>query len=290
MKPALPTVVLAALALAGCPSAHEAGDRAAPAQTLTIKGSDTMVHLVTAWAEAYMQAHPEAQISVTGGGSGTGIAAMINGTTEVCMASRALKPEELELARRRGVAPIEYVVGRDGLAVVVHPANAVDALTLDQLRQVFNGTLTRWKQVGGADVAIQVLSRESNSGTYVFFNEQVLRKDDYAARARLLPSTAAVIHSTAQDSGSIGYVGLGYVQGAAVKVVGVKADADAPAVAASVEAVREGSYPIARPLLLYTQGEPAGLAKAFLDFCSSPAGQEIVAETGYIPVGLEATE
>lgn len=290
MKIRTPMVALVALAMAGCPGSQGGGQRSAAEETsLTIKGSDTMVHLVTAWAEAYMKDHPDAQISVTGGGSGTGIAGMINGTTEVCMASRTMKQKEKDLAGKQGITPVEHVVARDGLAVVIHTDNALDALTLDQLRQVFNGTLENWSQVGGADAPIKVLSRESSSGTYVFFNEHVLKKDDYSAKARLMPSTAAIIQATAQDAGSIGYVGLGYVNDT-VKVVKVKTDGDAPAVAPSLGTVLDGSYPISRPLHLYTQGEPTGLAKAFVDFCFSEAGQKIVTESGYIPVKTKATK
>jgi phosphate transport system substrate-binding protein len=281
----LATALLAGLLGACAPEGTpESGGAAVAPAHLSIKGSDTMVHLVTAWAEAYMAAHPEAQISVTGGGSGTGIAAMINGTTDVCMASRKVKPREVELARERGVEFHEVVVARDGIAVVVHPENPVEELTLDQLRQIFNGTLRDWKQVGGPKRPLQVLSRESNSGTYVFFNEHVLRKDDYAREARLMPSNAAIVQAVSQDRGSIGYVGLGYAEGAPVRIVRVKADAASPAVAPSLTTVRDGSYPIARPLHLYANGEPKGLARDFIEFALSPEGQRIVRETGYIPV------
>ncbi|MFQ5504472.1 MAG: phosphate ABC transporter substrate-binding protein, partial [Planctomycetota bacterium] len=250
----------------------------------TIKGSDTMVHLVTGWAEAYMKAHPEAEISVTGGGSGTGIAAMINGTTGLCMASREVKSREEEQAKSRGIRFHEITVARDGIAVVVNPQNAVSELTLDQLRQVFNGTLQSWSQIGGVEQAIQILSRESNSGTYVFFNEHVLQKDDYGPKVRLMPSNAAIVQSVGQDRWSIGYVGLGYAQGAPVKVIQVKPDPSSPAVQPSLATVRDRSYPIARPLYLYSNGEPSGLARAFADFALSAEGQGIVREIGYIPL------
>lgn len=288
MKEQLKTVaaalLLAATFAGGCSRDDASTTGSADSGTLTIKGSDTMVHLVTAWAEAYMKAHPNTQISVTGGGSGTGIAAMINGTTSLCMASREVKSREQEQARARGITFHEITVARDGIAVVVHPQNPVGDLTMDQLRQVFNGTLRNWNQVGGPDQSIQVLSRESNSGTYVFFNEQVLKKDDYGREVRLMPATAAIVQSVSQDRWSIGYVGLGYAEGASVKVVAVKQDASSPALLPSLDTVRDGSYPIARPLYLYANGEPTGLAKAFADYVLSPDGQRIVQQTGYIPL------
>jgi len=268
----------------GCGREDTSSPGSADSGTLTIKGSDTMVHLVTAWVEDYMEAHPNTLISVTGGGSGTGIAAMINGTTGLCMASREVKSREQEQARAQGITFHEMTVARDGIAVVVHPQNPVSDLTMDQLRQIFNGTLRNWNQVGGPDQSIQVLSRESNSGTYVFFNEQVLEKDDYGREVRLMPSSAAIVQSTSQDHWSIGYVGLGYAEGAAVKVIAVKQDAAGPAVHPSLDTVRDGSYPIARPLYLYTNGEPTGLTKAVVDFALSEGGQRIVQETGYIPL------
>jgi phosphate transport system substrate-binding protein len=276
--------ILAALTLGGCGRSQDSDRTSADAGSLTIKGSDTMVHLGTAWAEAYMAAHPEAEISVTGGGSGTGVAAMINGTTDLCMSSRDVKPQEKEQARSRGIEFREFVVARDGIAVVVHPQNQVNELTMDQLRQIFNGTLENWKQVGGPDQGIQALSRESNSGTYVFFNEHVLMKDDFGRAIRLMPSSAAIVQSVSQDPWSIGYVGLGYAGGGETKLVGVMAEAGQPAVLPSLETVQGGNYSIARALYLYTNGEPEGLAKAFVDFVLAEEGQRIVQETGYIPL------
>ncbi len=283
----------ALLPLAGCPRTAPAGDvpgAASGSSMLTIKGSDTMVHLVTAWAEAYMKAHPEAQVSVTGGGSGTGIAALLNGTTDVCMASRTMKAQELDLAKQQGLVPAEHDVARDGIAVVVHPDNPVKELTLDQLRQLYNGTLTRWSEVGGPDQPVQLLSRESSSGTYVFFNEHVLKKDDFAANARLMPSTAAIVQAVEQDAWSIGYVGLGYLEGDAVRPIALKPSADAPGVLPSVETVQRGDYALARPLHLYTPGAPGALARDFIAFALSQEGQRIVQESGYVPVTPRATK
>jgi phosphate transport system substrate-binding protein len=280
---ALTAAAALALALSGCPGGTSSSHATHP-RVLTIKGSDTMVHLVAAWAEAYGQAHPEAEVTVTGGGTGTGIAALINGTTDVAMASRDMKPEEQALAEEGGRPLERVVVGLDGLAIVVHRDNPVEELTTDQLRQVFNGTLTRWSQVGGPDRPIQVLSRESSSGTYGFFKEHVLKGDDFGPGARLLPSTSAIVQAARQDAWSIGYVGLGYLQDAGLDVVKVKADAGALAVAPSIETVTDKSYPIARTLLLYAPAERTGLTKAFIDFVLSPEGQRLVAESGYVPL------
>lgn len=277
MRPLLLLASAASAALlAGCPGP-------AATEAVTIKGSDTMVHVVSMWAETYMKANPGIEVSVTGGGSGTGIAALINGTTDVAMSSREMKAEELQLALERGARLERVVVGQDGIAIVVHPDNPVSVLTLDQLRQVFNGTLKRWSQVGGPDQPIQVLSRESSSGTYAFFKEHVLRDDDFGPEVRLMPSTAAIVQSAGQDRWSVGYVGLGYATDPALKIVSVKADATATPVRPSVAAVKDGTYAIARELLLYAPAEREGVARAFVDFALSPEGQQLVADAGYVP-------
>ncbi len=258
----------------------------AAAKYVTIKGSDTMVHLVSTWAEDFMDNHEGADISVTGGGSGTGIAAMLNGTTDICAASRQMKEQEMAMAEQKKITPVRYVVARDGIAVVVNPENPVSTLTIEQLGKIFTGAYTNWNQVGGPDKPIIVLSRESSSGTYVFFQEHVLGKKDYTTDARLMPATSAIIQATGEDAWAIGYVGLGYAvkAGDKVKMLAVKADDKAPAVVPSEETVISGEYSIARPLQMYTNGEATGTIKEFIDFCLSPTGQKIVRETGYVPV------
>lgn len=265
------------------------GSAEAAARYVTIKGSDTMVHLVSSWAEEFMNQHEDIEVSVTGGGSGTGIAAMINGTTDICAASRKIKPKEMKLAEQKGIEPMEHVVARDGIAVVVHPENPVSELTIEQLGKIFTGAYTNWNEVGGPDQRIIVLSRESSSGTYVFFQEHVLKKKDYTTKARLMPATSAIIQSVSSDKWSIGYVGLGYAAeaGDKVKTLAVKEDNSSPAVIPSEETVKSGAYSIARPLHLYTKGEPEGTIKEFLDFCLSDAGQKIVRETGYVAVSKD---
>jgi phosphate transport system substrate-binding protein len=253
---------------------------------ITIKGSDTMVHLVSNWAETFMNHNPNTEVAVTGGGSGTGIAALINGTTDICAASRAMKEKEKEQASAKGDTPKEIVVARDGIAVVVNPKNPVSDLDMQQLAQIFTGTLTRWNKVGGSDAEILVFSRESSSGTYAFFQEHVLKNEDYTLKAKLMPATSAIIESVSADKGAIGYVGLGYALAAKdkVKIIGVKADANSPAVIPSDETVINGKYPIARPLYLYISTKATADVKAFVDFCLSDAGQEIVREAGYVAI------
>jgi phosphate transport system substrate-binding protein len=252
--------------------------------TIQIKGSDTMVNLMSDLAEAYMKAHPDASIAVTGGGSGTGIAALINGTTDICAASRTMKKEEVEQAQGRNVTPVETIIALDGISLMVNKKNPVSELTLDQLKNIYTGVYTRWSDVGGPDQPIIVLSRESNSGTYVYFQEHVLQKKDYAPSVRLMPSTAAITKSVTDDKWAIGYGGVAYAEHANVKTLRVKTTPAEAGVAPSEATVHDGSYPISRPLFLYTNGTPSGNSKAFIDFCMSDEGQKIVTRTGYITV------
>jgi phosphate transport system substrate-binding protein len=250
---------------------------------VTVKGSDTMVHLVSAWAEEYMNTTGGQDISVTGGGSGTGIAAIINGTADVAMASRSMKQKEFDLAAKQGVTVKEFVVARDGIAMIIHPDNPIDELTVQQLGDMYTGKIKNWSTVGGPNKPITLLSRESSSGTYVFIQERVLGKKDYAANARLMPATSGIIQAISSEKWSIGYVGLGYAlkAGESIKMIAVKEDADSDAVVASVAAVQSGSYAIARPLHLYGK---AGANSGFTDFCLGPKGQQIVVDSGYVPV------
>jgi phosphate transport system substrate-binding protein len=284
--PVAAAVVISILMFGCTPAAQQGKAARAAGKSVTVKGSDTMVHLVTAWSESYMKAHPDAEISVTGGGSGTGIAALLNGTTDICAASRDMSPEEKEKAAREGITLRETNVTRDGIAVVVNPSNPINELTLEQLKKIFTGAYANWKEVGGSDGEIVALSRESSSGTYVFFQEHVLKKEDYTPKARLMPATSAIIQSAASDALAIGYVGLGYAAdaGGRVKVLKVKADAAAPAIAPSEDTVRNGTYSISRPLHFYTGAGVGPAADDFIKFCLSGAGQAIVREAGYIPV------
>lgn len=278
------SLMMALVLISGCSKQEDlAGSEQ---RFITIKGSDTMVHLASSWAETFMKQNPDMEVSVTGGGSGTGIAALLNGTTDICAASRKIKNNELQLALQKNIHPHEIAVAKDGIAVVVHPDNPVKELTLQQLSKIFTDQSLRWSDVGGSDEEILVLSRESSSGTYVFFQEMVLKKQDYMQDAKLMPATSAIIQSVSTDKLAIGYVGLGYALAARdkVKIVAVKADDNSTAVMPSDQTVKTGQYPIARPLFLYLNGEPQGAVKKFMDFCLSAAGQAVVTDTGYVTV------
>lgn len=252
--------------------------------SIDIKGSDTMVNLMSALAEAYMKAHPGKQVAVTGGGSGTGVAALINGTTDICASSRSMQDKEIELAKSKNIQPKEVVIGMDGLAVMVNKSNPADSLTLEQIKQIFQGTVTDWSAVGGNKGDILIHSRESNSGTYVYFKEHVLNKGDFANNARLMTSTAALVQEISTNVNAIGYGGEAYGKQGNIKMMHVRKEPGAPAVFPTEESVRSGTYPIARPLFLYTNGAATGLVSEFISFCNSAEGQKIVREVGYVPM------
>ena len=264
--------------------------RRRPEATVEIKGSDTMVNLGQAWAEAYANEHPDANITVTGGGSGVGIAALINGDTDIAEASREMTPEELAQARENGMSPQEFTVARDGVSVIVNPVNPVGRLTVDQLSDIYTGKITNWKEVGGRDTKMVVLSRDRSSGTHVFFLEHVVRKgnpkgaEEYASTVLMLPSSRAIADEAAANSNVIGYVGMGYVVKGRQKPIAIAKDANSPYVEPTPENVLNGAYPIARPLYFYTPKEPAGTVKDFIDFVLSDEGQRIVAEQEFVPV------
>ncbi len=251
---------------------------------LTLKGSDTMVHLGSTWAEQFMNNNTDLDVSVTGGGSGTGIAALLNGTTDICMASRSIKAKEIKLAEKKGLSPNKIVVARDGIAVVINPKNPINQLTMEQIGKIYTGQITNWNQVGGSDEKIIILSRESSSGTYVFFQEHVLNKQDYTPRARLMPATSSIIQTVQADEWAIGYVGLGYAVEAGDRVKTLAVSDGGEFIKPSEATVKSGDYSISRPLHLYTNGQPTGKIKQFVDFCLSAKGQKIVRETGYIAV------
>jgi phosphate transport system substrate-binding protein len=269
-------LILTAALMLGATTAHAA-------RGLTVKGSDTMVILVQRWAEQYMSGHPGAIVQVTGGGSGTGIAALINGTTDICMASRPMKDDEKKKLRDRfQTMGNEIPVAKDGLSIYVHEANPVKQLTIAQLRDIYLGVTTNWKQVGGEDAPIVLYGRENSSGTYVYFKDNVLEGKDFSARCQTLPGTAAVVNAVAKDPKGIGYGGAAYAKG--VRDCGVQRDAKSAAVLPSEATVRDGSYPISRDLFFYTRNKPAGDAKKFIDWTLSAEGQAVVTKVGYFPV------
>ena len=252
-------------------------------ETITLKGSDTMVILGQRWAEVYMETHKGVVIQVTGGGSGTGIAALINGTTDVAQSSRSIKSEEQkQIDDRYDEPPHETVVARDGLAIYVSESNPLKEVTIAQLKAIYTGQTKNWKELGGPDAPIVPYGRENNSGTYVYFKEHVLENADFAAEIQTLPGTAAVVNAVAQDKNAIGYGGAAYAKG--VSELGVKKDDATPAVKPTLATVLDGSYPISRPLFWYTRQAPEGALLEFVTWALSAEGQKIVTDVGYYPV------
>jgi phosphate transport system substrate-binding protein len=288
MKRLLATVTLLVLLMAACQSGQNSG-AAPPATHIENKGSDTMVNLALAWAETYQAAHSEVEIAVTGGGSGTGLAALVNQTVDIANASRAIKPEEMAQAEAQGLNPIEFVVARDAIAVVVHPDNPVQELTFQQLSDIYSGKINNWKEVGGEDRPIVRLSREINSGTHVYFLETVIRQGKsepkvfFSTDTLLLPSSEGIISEVRENPNAIGYDGLGYVPDD-LKLIAVSKEPGGPFVLPSVNTVLNDTYPIARDLYMYTPGEPTGAVRDYLDWILSPEAQAIVAEQGFVPI------
>jgi phosphate transport system substrate-binding protein len=257
-------------------------------KSIEIKGSDTLVNLALAWAERYMQENPEMRISVTGGGSGTGITSLMNHTADIANASRDMKIEEIRAAQANGITPVELVVARDAIAVVANLSNPVSALTMQQISDIYTGKITNWRKVGGEDRPIVLLSRESNSGTYVYVLEHVIRMGNpkskllFSPDTLLMPSSEGISTEVRQNPNAIGYDGLGYVT-PDQKVLAVARDANGPYVLPSIATVNDGSYPISRPLYMYTAGEPGGQVKIYLDWVLGP-GQRLVSKLGFVPL------
>jgi len=275
--------------IAACkPQQSSSNKPAISVQTIENKGSDTLVNLALSWAETYMQQNPEVRISVTGGGTGTGIAAMINGTVNIANASREMTPEEIAAAEANGIKPVEFAVARDAIAVVVNPSNPVNRLTLQQLSSIYTGEIINWKEVGGEDRPIVLLSRESNSGTYVYFLENVIRSGNkesdllFSPDTLLMPSSEGISVEVRQNPNALGYDGLGYVT-ADQKVLAVAKNTRSPYVLPMIETVNDRSYPISRPLYVYTAGEPTGQVRTYLDWVLGD-GQTLVSKLGFVPL------
>ena len=249
---------------------------------VTVKGSDTMVILSQKWAEVYMQKHPNASIQVTGGGSGVGLAALINGSTDIANSSRPIKSTELDkLKQRYNTLGVEIPCAKDGLSVYLNKANGVSELTLKQIGKIFAGEITNWKEVGGVDAGIRLYGRESSSGTFGFFKDNVV-KTDFSASCQTLPGTAAIVNAVKKDKFAIGYGGAAYAEG--VKDCKVKKDDKSPAIAPTAETIKNKTYPITRYLYMYLKSRPTGETKAFIDWILSAEGQKVVVETGYFPL------
>lgn len=253
------------------------------AETVTIKGSDTLVILNQRWAERYMATHGKAIVQVTGGGSGTGIASLLAGSTDICASSRPMKEKErVALKAKTGRDPVEIAVAKDGIAVYLNSANPLSALTTEQVALVYRGKITNWKDLGGPDQKIILYSRENNSGTYEFFKEHVLKKKDFTPFAQCLPGTASVANAVARDKRGIGFGGAAYAKG--IKFAALQADPARPAILPDEKHILDGTYPVSRDLYYYLRGDPAGPIKDFIDFALSPEGQAIVAQVGFYPI------
>jgi phosphate transport system substrate-binding protein len=295
-KSKLSTVIFILLLLTGCLQKNNSSQTTNSQSNSEIyienKGSDTIVNLALAWAEEYQDLHPNIRISVTGGGSGTGIASLVNNTVDIANASRKIKDEEKQNAEQNGVEPEEFVIARDAIAVIVNLENPIDKLTLQQISDIYAGEINNWSELGGEDRPIVRLSRETNSGTHVYFLEEVLRLGDkdnkrlFSPTTLLLPSSEGIISETSQNPNAIGYDGLGYVTDE-VKVLTVARNSESEYTYPSVETVNSGAYPIARDLYMYTNGKPTGAIADYLEWIMSPEAQHTVTELGFVPVAAE---
>ncbi len=259
---------------------------AGSAQAQRVKGSDTLLPLTQELAEDYLEEHPEGEVIVTGGGSGVGIAALMENTTDIAMASRRIKFGEKMKFAEAGLEAREVIVAYDALAVVVNPSNPVTQLTREQLEDIFRGKITNWKEVGGEDRKIVVYSRETSSGTYEFFKESVLDNKNYMSSILSMPATGAIIQSVKQTKGAIGYIGLAYLN-RYVKPLAVSYDGGEHYAVPSVQTAADGSYPIVRPLYYYYDAAKEQTVSSFISYALSPEGQKSVLEQGFVPVRME---
>lgn len=286
-------LILAIFLLCACsaPSDTEEIPPTEPKEYLNNTGSDTMVNLALAWAERYQEISPESNLSVSGGGSGTGIASLINKTTDIANASRRIKSEEIDNALANGIEPNEFIVARDAIAIIVNLKNPIDELSLQQLSDIYSGKINNWSELGGEDRPIVRLSRETNSGTHVYFLEEVLRlgrKEDttlFSTDTLLLPSSEVIGAEIRSNPNAIGYDGLGYVTPdmKVIAVANIESDVK-DFILPSPDSVNNGTYPIARDLYMYTAGLPSGFIKEYLEWIYSPEAQEIVTQLGFVPI------
>lgn len=284
------SLVIPFLGQLGCGKREGGGGVDGGSTNIQNKGSDTMLQLAQAWSEMYSAKNPDVRVAVSGGGSGTGIAGLINGVVDVANCSRSIKPaEEAEIQEKHGVKPKEYIMGLDCLAVFVHKDNPIEEITIEQLGQIYgeDGTITKWSQLGveapdGKDEIVRV-SRTSNSGTYVYFKETVIPEGKSFKSGKLdMHGSKEVVELCGKTPAAIGFSGMGYATDE-VKMVPVSKKEGDKAFAPNNENALSGNYPIARPLFMYTLGEPKPHVKAYLDWCMGPEGQKIVEATGYVP-------
>jgi phosphate binding protein len=257
------------------------GTSAGEAQSISVKGSDTILPLAQAEAEAFMNQSSGKTISVTGGGSGVGIAALIDGQVDIADASREINDNETQNAKQNGINPVKTTIAYDGITVVVNPSNPVSNLTFTQLRGIYNGSISNWKEVGGTDATIAVISRDSSSGTYKDFQELAMNKDNYRPDALTQSATGGIVSEVSQNPNAIGYIGFAYLDNS---TKALSLDKGNGSVAPTPESILDGSYPLSRSLYMYTNGEPSGLAKEFINFILSDQGQKVVSTIGYIPL------
>lgn len=258
---------------------------------LVIQGSDTLLEVSMYWVETFSNANPGVNISVTGGGSGTGIAALINKTVDLANASRSIKDSEIEAAESQGINIQEFIVAWDGISVVINKGNTVTELSIEQISKIYTGEITNWSEVGGEDGEILVTSRDSSSGTFEYFKERVVQMDrmmkdnDYTQMALFLASNAAIREEVSGNENAIGYIGLGYLDGS-IKAVNIIGEEATEGVEPSIENVQNGSYPISRPLFIYVpDADMTDLERAFLDFVLGEEGQAIALDIGFVPLG-----
>jgi phosphate transport system substrate-binding protein len=276
--------------LAACQAGETSTSSPVPSSVyIENKGSDTMVNLALAWAERYQQLQPEVSLSVTGGGSGTGIAALINNTVGIANASRRIKQEEIAEAEKSGITPVEFIVARDAIGIIINRNNPISDLSMQQLADIFTGRINNWAELGGDDLEIVRVSRETNSGTHVYFLETVIRlgnkenHDIFSRDTLLLPSSEGIIAEVRDNPHAIGYDGLGYITDE-VKVVAVAVDENRSYILPSVDTVNDKSYPIARDLYMYTPGTPTTAVRNYIEWILSAEGQQIVKDLGFVPV------
>jgi len=286
------TLILAFLFIfsAGCSSESNVEG---PSGFIKVKGSDTMVNAAQMLAEDFMKDYPYIFVAVTGGGSGVGIASLINKTCDIADASRKMEKKEIEMAKKRGVEPKEFVVAYDGVAVIVNKNNPISKLTIKDLHDIYTGKITNWKQLGGKDKKIVILSREVSSGTHMYFKEEVVQlgnkksTEEFSPQALLLTSSQAIVEEVSSNEAAIGYVGMGYTSERTKSVmIGRGNDFYPP----TVKFVSLGKYPLSRPLQMYTNGEPKGVVKIFMDFVFSPKGQKVFMKAGFVPLRFHETK